>query len=337
MPGWIAAHLLVARHRMHGVFVSLVIAVAAMFVSEHYGAPAMLMALLMGMALQSLSEEGPCVAGIAFSARQILRLGVALMGARISFGLAADLGAGVIGLLLAGVLFTILFGVLGARVMARGWRFGVLTGGSVAICGASAAMALSAVLPKNEHSERNLTFTVLSVTVLSTVAMIAYPLLGSLLDLDALAAGVFLGGTIHDVAQVVGAGFSVSEATGEAATLVKLMRVMMLAPVVLVLTLVVARMAPSNAEDGGRPLLVPGFILGFLALATLNSLGLIPPALGAVIADLSGWALLTSIAAVGLKTSLGRIMEVGGQAIVLIVLETLFLGVFILGGLMVLG
>ena len=110
-----------------------------------------------------------------------------------------------------------------------GWRFALLTGGSVAICGASAAMAIAAVLPRNEHSESNLIFTVLGVTVLSTIAMIAYPMITTVTGLDPLASGVFLGGTIHDVAQVVGAGFSISDEVGETATLVKLMRVTMLA------------------------------------------------------------------------------------------------------------
>lgn len=98
-------------------------------------------------------------------------------------------------------------------------------------------MAIAAVLPKTDKSERNLAFTVLSVTLLSTVAMIAYPLLASWFHFDALESGVFLGGTIHDVAQVVGAGFSIIPEVGETATLVKLIRVSMLAPVVLIFSL----------------------------------------------------------------------------------------------------
>lgn len=325
--------ILATRRVLKGVFVSLLVAVAAVFVSEHYGAPAMLMALLFGMALQFLSEDGPCGDGIEFAAKYVLRFGIALMGARISFGVVADLGAGVIALIFAGVVLTIGFGVLLARLMSRGWRFGVLTGGAVAICGASAAMALSAVLPKNRHSERNLTFTILSVTLLSTLAMVLYPPLVSVLGLDEVSAGVFLGGTIHDVAQVVGAGFSLSEETGKTATLVKLIRVMMLAPVVLILSLVVRHMAIDKHRGAGLPPLVPGFILSFLVLTGLNTLSLIPIAVIPILTDLSHWALLTSIAAVGMKTSLKSISEVGGQAIALIVLETLILGILILGGL----
>lgn len=323
-----------AFRNAHGFMVALVVAVAAQFLSEHYGAPAMLMALLLGIAFNFLTEEGPCKPGIEFTSRTVLRIGVVLMGARISVDLMVGLGVELIALVTAGVILTILFGLLGARVLNRGWRFGLLTGASVAICGASAAMAISAVLPKNEHSERNLIFTVLAVTILSTIAMIAYPILSGLFDFTPEVAGVFLGGTIHDVAQVVGAGFSISDQTGEVATLVKLIRVAMLAPVVLVISALVRRNAATQERDATRPPILPMFVIGFLILAVMNSGGLIPAYVVDAMSGLSRWALLVSIAAVGMKTSLKRILEVGGHAIVLIVAETIFIAAFVLLGLM---
>ena len=111
--------------------------------------------------------------------------------------------------------------------------FGFLTGGATAICGASAALALSAALPAHPGKEKATTFTVIGVSTLSTLAMILYPMLASLqLDLSPVAAGVFIGGSIHEVAQVVGAGYSMSRETGDVATVVKLMRVAMLLPVI---------------------------------------------------------------------------------------------------------
>ena len=307
------------------------VAIAAQFFSEHYGAPAMLMALLLGMALHFLGEEGRAVTGIQFSASTVLRFGIALLGARISVELLAGLGLGFVALLVCAVGLTILFGYLAARLLKRGWRLGLLTGGAVAICGASAALAISSVLPKNEHSERNLVFTVLCVTVLSTIAMIAYPPLTELIGLDARQQGLFMGATIHDVAQVVGAGFSVSDETGEIATVVKLMRVTLLAPIVLVLALAFRNHTdPANGDK--RPPLIPLFIGAFLCLAGLNSFGLLPPWLVTVMSEVSRWALLTAIAAVGMKTSLKKIIDVGGQAITLIVAETVFLALFVLAG-----
>ena len=316
----------------HGFMVSVVLAITAQFLAEHYGAPAMLMALLLGMAFNFLSEHEKCAAGIDFSAKTVLRFGVALLGVRISFELLIGLGWEMIGLVVLGLICTLFFGLLGAALLGRGWRFALLTGGSVAICGVSAAMAIAAVLPKNEHSERNLLFTVLSVTVLSTLAMIIYPLISQYFQLDDISNGVFLGGTIHDVAQVVGAGFSVSEVTGETATLVKLIRVSMLAPVVLVFSLILRGARETHVEASHRPPLLPGFIAAFLVLAVLNSSGIIPPWVSQGMAELSRWALLIAIAAVGMKTSLQRIFDVGGQAIILIVAETIFIAAFILVG-----
>jgi len=175
------------------------------------------------------------------------------------------------------------------RRLNRGWRLGLLTGGSVAICGASAAMAISAVLPKNEHSERNLIFTVLSVTVLSTLAMIVYPILAATLNFDDVTSGAFLGGTIHDVAQVVGAGFSVSDEVGEVATLVKLIRVTMLAPVVLIISLVVRNRMSELKVTGKKPPLVPLFVLAFLTFALFNSLNVIPKVAADFAGGLSRW------------------------------------------------
>lgn len=311
-----------------GVLLSAVLAIAAQFLSDHYGAPAMLLALLLGIAFGFLAEEGRCVPGIDLSGQTVLRVGVALLGARISADLVAGLGWKPIALVIGGVFATILFGLAGARMLGRGWRLALVTGGAVAICGASAAMAIASTLPKNEHSARNLTFTVLGVTVLSTMAMIVYPIVAELLDLTETGTGVFFGGTIHDVAQVVGAGFSVSESTGETATVVKLIRVTMLAPIILIFGLFFAVFGVERLA-GERPPLVPGFILLFFALAAINSFELIPAGVRDLLADISRWALLTAIAAVGMKTSLRKIAQVGMPAIVLICAETLFLAAFI--------
>jgi uncharacterized membrane protein YadS len=125
-----------------GVAVVVAVAIAAQFLSDHYGAPAMLMALLLGIAFHFLSEEGRCGPGIELCARTVLRLGVALLGMRISVELLLGLGAGTILLLLLAIAATVGFGLATARLLGRGWRLALLTSGAVAICGASAAMAL---------------------------------------------------------------------------------------------------------------------------------------------------------------------------------------------------
>jgi len=224
------------RAAFPGLAVSATIAVAAMFLSEHYHASAMLFALLLGMSLNFLSQEGKCVEGIQLSATTVLRVGIALLGLRISLAQVADLGLATAGLIALSVPVTIGIGVALARLCALETRFGVLTGGAVAICGASAALAIAAVLPRHPDSDRDTSFAVIGVTALSTIAMIAYPIVVASLGLDSRNAGVFLGGTIHDVAQVVGAGYGMSKETGDTATIVKLLRVAMLLPVVVLVS-----------------------------------------------------------------------------------------------------
>ncbi|MEL6171250.1 MAG: putative sulfate exporter family transporter [Pseudomonadota bacterium] len=316
-----------------GIAMAIIVAICAKFLSEHYATPAMLLALLLGIAVSFLSEEGRAVEGIDFAAKTVLRLGIALLGVRISVGLMAGLGLDLIALVVGGVLLTILFGLAVARFFGHKWRFAFLTAGSVAICGASAAMAISAILPRDERSEERLIFTVVGVTVLSTIAMVLYPILARWMEFDDIAAGIFLGGTIHDVAQVVGAGFSISEQTGDTATLVKLFRVAMLAPIVLVAAILIRR-AHAVDMDGKSPPLLPGFIVGFLVMATLSSLNLIPSIIADFVSQTSRWLLLIAIAAVGMKTNLKQVLGVGGLAIALIVVETIFIAVLILGGIL---
>ncbi|WBU60004.1 YeiH family protein [Paracoccus albus] len=324
-----------ARQLAPGLMIAILVAISAQFVAEHYGAPAMLMALLFGIALNFLGDEESAAPGIAFGSRGLLRIGVALLGARISAALLADLGLATLLMLTVSTALTIFFGIALGRLLKLGPRFSVLTAGAVAICGVSAAMAIAAVQPVSERSERNLMFTVMGVTLLSTIAMILYPAIATGLGLSEHQAGIFLGGTIHDVAQVVGAGFSISPETGETATLVKLIRVGMLAPVVLILS-IAYRNKRDQGDSASIPIL-PGFVVGFAALAALSSLGLITEWLRDVLGHLSRWALLIAIAGVGLRTRLDEVLQVGARPIALLVGETLFLGVFIIAACKLLG
>lgn len=338
-PASVHRHSATARAMVPGLSVAVLVALAAQFVSDHYGAPVMLMALLFGMVLNFLAEDAPCAPGVAFAAGTLLRLGVALLGFRVSLGLVADLGWPVVAMVVGGVVVTILAGILLAPLFGHGWRFGLLSGGAVAICGASAAVAIAAILPKDDRSEERLVFTVAAVTLMSTAAMILYPLLVGALELPDGAAAIFLGASIHDVAQVVGAGFSVSPEVGETATLVKLMRVAMLAPVLILATISIRAFvrAGTAAQSEDRPPLLPWFVVVFLLASVATSVSLIPGIVAEAAGTLSRWALVIAIAGVGLKTSLARIMQVGRGATLLILVETAVLGALILGAVTLVG
>lgn len=311
-----------------GVLAALTIALASSWLSQHYGAPVMLFALLFGMAFHFLHEEGRCVAGIEFSSRTVLRVGVALLGARITAAQIESLGIVPVATVVVGVATTILVGILLSKRLGLGGTFGLLSGGAVAICGASAALAIASVLPHHKESERDTILTVVAVTALSTLAMILYPVFVTALKLDHAHAGIFLGGTIHDVAQVVGAGFMISPETGDVATYVKLLRVSMLLPVVFIIALVVARNA-STAASRKAPLLPP-FLLGFAALVALNSFGLLPKQSIEGATDVSRWCLITAIAALGMKTSFKDLVTVGWRPIGLMLTETAWIAILVL-------
>lgn len=288
----------------------------------------MFLALLLGLAFDFLSQEKRTRPGIEFSSRTVLRFGVALLGARITFSQILDLGLGNVLAVASAVVLTILCGALLARVMGLSREQGLLSGGSVAICGASAALAISSVLPQNKDLERNTIFTVVSVTTLSTVAMIFYPILSRLIGFSDFEAGIFFGGTIHDVAQVVGAGFSVSQEAGDTSTIVKLLRVTLLFPVVLIFMMLFRKEAGS---DGERPTTIPPFLLAFAAIVAVNSTGLVPEVVMSSLSDLSRWCLITAIAALGMKTSFKALAVVGWRPVLLVVAETLFMAAFVLG------
>lgn len=306
-----------------GLGIAVLVALAASWLAEHYTAPVMLFALLLGMALNFLSQETRCRPGIDFATRTVLRTGVALLGARITLSQVQSLGAETLLIAVSAVVLTITFGWLAARFLKLKPDFGILTGGSVAICGASAAMAFSSVLPPSPERERDTILTVVGVTTLSTVAMIIYPLMAAALHFSETQTGVFLGATIHDVAQVVGAGYGVSVMTGDTSTIVKLFRVALLLPAALLVS-VMFRNGQSKGKQGAGPPLLPAFLLVFVALVVLNSAIAVPAELVQGAGEASRWCLITAIAGLGIKTKLGDFVKVGWRPAALILAETLF-------------
>ncbi|QCY09549.1 putative sulfate exporter family transporter [Pseudomonas sp. MPC6] len=313
-----------------GFVLCLVVGMAATFVSEHYGGPTILYAVLMGMALNYLSLEGRCVAGIVFSAKAVLRFGIGLLGARITIEQLLGLGITPIAIVLVAVPATIGFGILCGKWLKLGRSQSVLAGASVGICGASAALAVASVLPQSKDAEKNLIFTVISVTALSTTAMILYPLIVSYFGFSDTEIGIFLGATIHDVAQVVGAGYMVSDNVGDVATFTKLLRVAMLVPVVVMISVIVARRNSDAGSKGGKsgfPL--PGFLVAFVIVVLLNSSGYLPSSISNAMIELSRWCLVVAMVGLGMKASFKELAEMGWRPMVLMIANTVFLAVLV--------
>ena len=317
------------REILAGATLSGALAAAAYVIAYRYGAPAMLMGLLLGLSCHFLSESDRFTSGLVWASGPCLRFGVALLGIRLSVGDVAILGWPAVSAVCAAVVMTLFFGVIWSRALGCDRDLGLLTGGAVGICGASAAMAISAALPESEAKQRQTLFTVIGVTAFSTVAMVFYPIFGDLFHFTPTDMGFFIGATIHDVAQVVGAGYSVSSETGDLATFVKLLRVAMLVPLVMGIAFLCRLTAQAQGNAQSAPPSFPLFLLGFIALFLLNNTVSLPGALTQWMSQLATGLLLLAVTALGVRTSLREVASIGWRPIALLGGETLFLAAVI--------
>ena len=311
-----------------GLIVVGTIAAAAGFLSIHYKAPVMLFALLIGIAFNFLAIDERCAPGIEFSSKKILRFGVALLGFRVTLDQILGLGTNVLLLVPILVVSSIAISWLIAKLMGRKYLFALLTACAVSICGAAAALAVASVLPNWKERHRDTLFIVVCVTALSTFAMITYPILFTVADFNDIEIGILIGSTIHDVAQVVGAGYAVSSEAGDVATFIKLLRISML-PIIVILIAVLLKGDDESRSISSKAF--PWFALGFALCLMVNSSGYIPLMITGFLANVSQWFLVFAIAGLGVSTSLKSMMELGGRSILLMVLQTIaLLGIAVL-------
>jgi uncharacterized integral membrane protein (TIGR00698 family) len=290
--------------------------------------PPLIVTLIVGMMLQPLSSKDVLKPGLEFAGRTLLRTGVALYGVQLTLGDLVHGGALPIVIAVCAVGFTIVFGVIAARMLGLTRDFGFLTGCATGVCGAAAAMATSAVLPRHENSDRDLAFAVMGVNFISTVTMVVYPTLHAWLGYSTFEMGVFLGGSIHDVAQVAGAGETLGKEFLTVAIITKLLRVACLLPAVTVIAWWVARSGERAGDARPTP---PVFLFGFLFLAAINSLGFIPHGVQTTMAQVSSFLIIAAIAALGIKTSLLALVRIGARPVVLLIVETIFIGALVAG------
>ena len=324
-----------------GLALSAAVAAAAYLAAPYVGRilpiPAMVLALVIGIALNPIASQPAVRPGMAFCVRTLLRWAVALLGARVALSDIAALGLATAVMIMVAMIVTLVSGFFFARMSGRQPGFGALVGAATAICGASATLATSTVVPDYPGKQADIAFVVVTVNALATLAMVVYPPLCILLGFDAQTTGVMLGGTIHDVAQVVGAGYGVSEPAGNTAVIVKLFRVFLLLPFVLGIGWYFTRIGVKHGE-ARVPVPVPVFALVFLALCLLNSaLSLLPSltfAFGpakAVLIEASTWGLLIAIAALGLDTSATIIIALGWRHVATVVASTAVIFVMVTG------
>ncbi len=305
------------RDYLPGLMVAAIGTCAAGFLSDHYGVPLTLMALLIGLALNFLSADRRLTPGLAFASRELLRWGIVLVGVRVTVGQIWSLGPIALVAVMAIVALVMGSGVLAARRLGFGGAFGVLAGGAVAICGASAAMALATLLGERRIGQAQLTLVLVTISAMSAAAMVLYPLLAHALHLTDLQAGFLLGAAIHDVAQSLGAGYSFSPHAGDIAAIVKLTRVALLAPV---LALVAFRLPRESVGKGPG---VPWFVLGFFVLAGVNSTGIVPTLVATVMQTTAAWLLAAAVTATAIRSPLSELLHAGPRPALVVGAATL--------------
>lgn len=310
------------RDYLPGAFVTAIAALAAAWLADHYDAPIVLMGLLIGLSMSFLSQDKRTHAGLDLMSQTALRIGIVLVGARITAAQLAELGPLPFALLVLIMIAVIVVTVATARLFAQEKHAALLAGGATAICGASAALALYSLIGDKRVDQARFTLTLVGITVASALAMTLYPVLAAQLHLTDAQAGFLIGASIHDVAQAIGGGFSFSPQAGEVATIVKLTRVALLAPMLMLVALWLGR----SGEPGATrriPLRLPWFILGFLAVAAVNSIVAIPKPVQGAAATGAQALLLLAIVATAMKARLHLLLDQGWRSFAPIVIATL--------------
>jgi len=314
--------------------------VAAPYVAPVIPIPSMVIALVVGIALNPLAARPAVQPGMNFCVKTLLRWAVALLGLRVGLGDIAALGAETAILVVIAMAATVASGFIFARWSGQAPGFGALVAAGTAVCGASATLATSTVVPEYQGKKADIAFVVVAVNALATLTMLMYPPLCILLGFDAQTTGVMLGATIHDVAQVVGAGYAVSEPAGNTAVIVKLFRVFLPLPVVLGVGWYFTRM---GMRHGAPHVPVPMFAIVFLLLCMVNSAVPLMPSMlpiyapvKSVLVEVSTWGLLLAIGALGLGTSVKTIIGLGWRHITTALGATVVIFVVVTGGLLLL-
>lgn len=298
-----------------GLVLCGITALAATWLSEHYGMPVILLGLLIGLALNFASADERTHRGLDFASRSFLRIGIVILGTQVTFTQIGAMGLMPFAALLMVMAAAFVGGLAGARATGQPTAAGILAGGATAICGASAALALYAVIGKDRISQAQFALTLVGISLFSALALSFYPLIAGALSLGDRQAGFLIGAAIHDVAQAIGAGFAFSNAAGADATVVKLARVALLAPVVALVSLLFTTGDSGGNQPIWRRLALPWFIVAFLALVAINSLVSVP----AIVADYgltaSKGLLLLAVTATAMRSRMDLLIKIGWRAL----------------------
>lgn len=322
-----------------GFLLCFLLGAIAIYISKYIGAPVMLLAIVLGLILHALNSINSLKAGINWSSRGLLYAGVALMGLRIDIADLSQAGILAPALILLTLAATLFGGYAIARAFGASKDFSILMSGAVGICGVSAAAAICTALDDCETRNEELAITVAGITVLSTITMIVYPIIAHTLGLSTLGSGMLMGGGIHNVSQAVGAGYAMSPEAGDLSVLLKLLRVSMLLPIVILISILWGKNAKTPYPTLGAKIKAnaPPFLVVFLILAILSCLNLVASPLTKIGNEAAHWALIISLIAIGIKTDMRQILTVGVKPLISMTFITLMMAVILLTAVFLIG
>lgn len=310
-----------------GLVICAIAAAAAAWLSEHYMFPIILLGLLIGLSMSFVARDPRSHMGLDFASRTCLRFGVVLLGLQVTFAQIGSLGPEPFAALAAIMTVTFLAGIVGARLVGQSVYTGILAGGATAICGASAALALYGIIGRERVSQSQFAITLVVVSLASALAMSLYPILAEYLNLSDEQAGFLIGASIHDVAQAIGGGYAFSEDAGSYAAIVKLSRVALLAPVVIIVGLLIGGADKAGSKPGGGPiwqrLALPWFIVAFFGVVLLNSMIEIPAPARDFALSISKGLLLIAVIATAMRSRLDLLLETGIRPAIPVAIATL--------------
>lgn len=316
-----------------GLFLAALLATGGFLLAElpwvksHLHVSALLLVILLGMAVASaVSLPHAVEPGVALAQRPILRWAVAGLGFRLSLQEIVAIGGPGLVVVVASTLSTLVFGWWIARRLGVPEKLGILLGVGSAICGASAVVAADSVV---HADKRDSAIALGTITLLGTIGIVLYPILGRLLGLSDFVFGVWDGASLHEMAQVVAAGFGMSDEAARVATVVKLARICLLAPVVFWLAWSLRQR--HLAEGKARVSPVPWFLVMFVVFAAINSADLLSSGTVDLIRQADLWLLCVGMAGVGLHTGVRDIRAAGTAPLLAGLLQWLFLALLSLG------
>ena len=267
---------------------------------------ASIIALFMGTIINSFFHPKWIKPSLKFASKRILKLAIILLGASLSMGTIVSVGGQTFFVMLFTFAMCFGGGYFIRKLFGLNWKLSNLISAGTGICGGSAVAAIAPVI---DADDKDIAFAMSSTFLFDMVMIALYPLMGKALGMNDIAYGIWAGTSVNDTASVVASGYAFSEAAGDFATMVKLTRTIAIIPTVLVFAWIGTREKKKQLQAaGGQKVnilkIVPWFICGFLALAAINTMGLIPAAVSGTIKTGSKFLMVTALAAIGLNTSL---------------------------------